>query len=197
LTQAEKTGSQAISDLIKSRRTVRAFTGQPVSDETLAELVDAAVWAPNHRMTEPWRFYILRKSGETRRKVAELAYEWTLANTLNPNPERAISSAEAVRKELLEAPAVVYVYSLLGDNAEIAEENYSATSCAIQNLMLAAHARGLGVGWSTGKPARHEKLAGTLGAGGASRLVACLFIGHPSAIPEGRRKEASAVTSWL
>jgi len=197
VTLTEKFDKHAVSELIRTRRTVRSFNGEPVSDETIAELIEAAIWAPNHRMTEPWRFYVLAKSGEGRRQVAELAHEWTRNNTLNPNPERAKSSAEAARAELLDAPALIYVYSLLGDSDEIAEENYSATSCAIQNLMLAAHARGLGVGWSTGKPTRHERLAEALGADPNSRVVGCLYIGYPGIVPESRRKEISTVTSWL
>jgi len=148
-------------------------------------------------MTEPWRFYVLSRGGKAQERIADLTYEWTLGNTLNPNPERAIASAESARQELLNSPALVFVYSLLGDSEEIAEENYSATSCAIQNLMLAAHANGLGVGWSTGKPTRHPDIGQALQADPNSRVVGCLYIGYPEKLPESRRKNIPDVTSWL
>lgn len=187
--------AESVIQAIKSRRTVRTFTGQEVSDSVLATVLEAAVWAPNHRMTEPWRFYVLSKGGEARKAVADLTFEWTLQNT--PNRNQAQVSADAVRKELLDAPALIYVYSLHGDSDEIAEENYSATSCAVQNLMLAAHAQGLGVGWSTGKPTRHPRLGHVLGAEHESKIVGCLYIGYPTELPESHRLNVSEVTSWL
>lgn len=186
-----------LKQLFQSRRTVRRFTDDPVDESVILDLIEAAIWAPNHRMTEPWRFYVLSKSGERRKQIARLTHDWVLANVQNPNPERARASAEAAQKELLDAPALIYVFSLPGDSDEVTEENYSATSCAVQNLMLAAHAKGLGVGWSTGKPCRSEKLAETLGADPASKIVGCLYIGYPATTPTGERSEVSHVTEWL
>ncbi len=186
---------ESVMQVIKTRRTVRDFTEQEIPDSVLSTVLDAAIWAPNHRMTEPWRFYVLKKGGEARQSIADLTHVWTLENT--PNKNQAQSSADAVRNELLNSPALIYVYSLLGPSDEIAEENYSATSCAVQNLMLAAHAHGLGVGWSTGKPTRHPELGRVLGAESDSRIVGCLYIGYPTELPESRRLNVSDVTRWL
>lgn len=182
-------------ELIKTRRTVRSFDEKAVDDSTLSDIIEAATWAPNHRMTEPWRFYVLKKDGETRAKIADLTFDWVKQNT--PNQRQAEISAESARKELLEAPALVYVYSVGGGSSEIDEENYSATSCAVQNLMLAAHAAGLGVGWSTGKPTRHPRLSETLGADDGSKIVGCLYIGYPSETPISRRQSITNVAIWL
>lgn len=184
-------------ELIKTRRTVRTFDDRAVEDATLEMLIEAATWAPNHRMTEPWRFYVLKKDGETRRKIADLTFEWVKENI--PNQNQAEASAQSARKELLDSPALIYVYSLNGGSAEIAEENYSATSCAVQNLMLAAHAAGLGVGWSTGKPTRHPAIPGVLGVegDGDSKIVGCLYIGYPAETPASNRKEIGNVATWL
>ncbi len=185
----------SVLENIKTRRTVRDFTDRAVPDSVLHTILDAAVWAPNHRMTEPWRFYVLGKSGEARQRAADLTHDWTLHNI--PNQNQAQSSADAVRAEMLAAPALIYVYSLSGGSAEIDEENYSATSCAVQNLMLAAHAHGLGVGWSTGKPTRHPGVTELLGAEPDSKIVGCLYIGYPAAVPQSKRQDASDVTRWL
>ncbi len=186
---------ESVIRVIKGRRTVRNFINRDVPTSILSNIIDAAVWAPNHRMTEPWRFYVLDKNGDARKRIAELAFEWTLHNI--PNRSQARTSAEAVRSELLDAPAIIYVYSLRGGSPEIDEENYSATSCAVQNLMLAAHAYGLGVGWSTGKPTKHPEIAQVLNAYPESKIAGCLYIGYPTELPESRRQDSSLVTSWL
>ncbi|MDA1257081.1 MAG: nitroreductase [Chloroflexi bacterium] len=188
---------EVLDRLIKSRRTVRDFSADPVSDATVSELIDAAVWAPNHRMTEPWRFFVLKKDGEGRKRVGDLIHAWTFENTPNPNPDRKQASADAARREVLDAPALVYAYSLSGDSDEIAEENYAAVACAVQNFMLAAHARGLGVGWSTGKVCKPPDLAATLGLTEPARISGCLYVGYPAAAPTSSRRDSSAVTTWL
>ncbi len=182
-------------ELIRTRRTVRTFDDRAVDDATLGNIIEAATWAPNHRMTEPWRFYVLKKDGSTRKKVADLTFEWVKQNI--PNQNQAEASAQAAHSELMNAPALVYVYSVSGGSPEIDEENYSATSCAVQNLMLAAHAGGLGVGWSTGKPTRHPELSKTLGADEKSKIVGCLYVGYPAEAPNGRRQDITSVVRWL
>jgi nitroreductase len=197
LTSNDTATIEALDQLIKSRRTIRDFSPTPVDDTTVRELIDAAIWAPNHRMTEPWRFFVLKKDGEGRKRVGELVHQWTLENTPNPNPDRKLASADSARQELLDSPALVYVYSLTGDSDDISEENYAAVACAIQNLTLAAHARGLGVGWSTGKVCKPPELSDALGLTEPARISGCLYIGYPSKVPTSNRRESSAVTSWL
>lgn len=197
MTGNNTTTTEVVDQLIKTRRTVREFSAQPVDDATLHELIEAAVWAPNHRMTEPWRFFVLKKDGEGRGKVSDLVHAWTLDNTPNPNPDRKQASADSARDELLESPGLIYAYALTGDSDEIAEENYAAVACAVQNLLLAAHARGLGVGWSTGKPCKPAGLDEALGLTETARIVGCLYIGYPANEPSSRRSEGSDVTTWL
>ena len=197
LNKYDHTTTEALDRLIKTRRTVREFSDHPVDNETIAELIEAAIWAPNHRMTEPWRFFVLEKHGEGRKGVGDIVHSWVLDNTPNPNEDRKRASANSARQELVNAPALVYVFSLTGDSDEIAEENYSAVSCAVQNFMLAAHARGLGVGWSTGKVCRPPELARTLGQKEPARVAGCLYVGYPTVLPSSTRREGSAVTTWL
>lgn len=182
-------------ELIRTRRTVRTFSDRTVEDSTLSDIIEAATWAPNHRMTEPWRFYVLAKGGEARQKVADLTSEWVKRNT--PNRNQAEASALSAHRELTDAPALVYVYSIGGGSPEIDEENYSATSCAVQNLMLAAHSAGLGVGWSTGKPTRHPQLPEVLGADEGSKIVGCLYIGYPRETPASHRQGVGTVATWI
>ena len=188
-----------VLDAIRQRRNTREFTDAHVSDSVLAQIIEAATWAPNHRNTEPWRFIVLSKDGDMRKKVAQIIHDWTYENVKNPNAERRVSGAAEARQEILDSAAFMYVYSVEGRNEEITRENYAATSCAIQNLMLAAHSLGVGVGWSTGKPCL-ANVGTAIGAEPDWDVVAALYIGYPDEeqITESAAKRAPVdeVTIW-
>ncbi len=188
-----------VLDAIRARRTTREFTDAEVSDSDLELLIEAATWAPNHRATEPWRFIVLAREGEMRRKVAQIVYDWTYENVKNPNPERREASSTDAKQEILDAPAFMYVYSVQGNNDEVTQENYAATACAVQNLMLAAHSMGIGVGWSTGRPCL-ANVGTAIGAEPDWDIVGALYIGYPAKIQhrqsEAQRKPVNDVTIW-
>ena len=60
-----------IIEVIKTRRNIKEFTDQPVSQSQIAELLDSAIWAPNHRNTEPWRFVVVKKESDVRTQIGE------------------------------------------------------------------------------------------------------------------------------
>lgn len=189
--------AEAVLDNIRSRRNVKEFDRRDV-DHTLIELIiEAATWAPNHRHTEPWRFIVLPKGGTAREKVAQLVYDWTYQNVKNPSPERRTQSAEAIRNEVLNIPAMLYIYSIPGDDEEITQENYAAACCAAQNMLLAAHAHGLAVGWSTGRTCKCEEIHPTIGADPSWNIVGAFSIGYPKKTPTAKRMNPDKVTIWL
>jgi nitroreductase len=189
--------SVSVYDAIFRRRMSKEFMDDPVSDETLSRLFDAAIWAPNHRLTEPTRFFVLEKGSAVRERVAEFAAEVAYRKVVNPNPNQKQRSADASRSRVLDAPAAVYVYSVPGDNDEVTRENYATACCAVQNMALAAVAEGLTLDWSTGGVTQHERLSETLGAESDWAMVGALFIGKAKAVPNSRRKPSSEVVSWL
>ncbi|MSQ08591.1 MAG: hypothetical protein EXR57_01345 [Dehalococcoidia bacterium] len=188
---------QAILDALRNRRTCRSFTSEPVPRGVVDAMLEAATWAPNHRLTNPWRFFVVENGGPVRHKIAELVHEWTYQNVKNPNEERRVQSAEQAKQEVLIAPVMLYVFTVPGRDEEETTENYAATCCAVQNLQIAAHAHGVAVGWSTGKPAKPAALPSLLGADPSWRLVAALFSGYPAQELKQERKPVSEVTKWL
>lgn len=191
------TASIPVIDAIRRRRTVRVFLDRPVARESLERMLDAARWAPNHRLTFPWRFFVLEKGGPGRARVAELTGEWTYENNPQlPEPKRT-QTAQAAAQEVLNAPAFMFAYALPGPSEEVTRENYAAVCIAVQNLQLAAVAEGLAVGWSTGKPARHAGLPKALGADPSWQMVGALYIGYPAVEPRPQRPEISQHTVWL
>ena len=189
--------SKAIISALKDRRTCRTFTTQDVPRPVIEEMLDAARWAPNHRLTNPWRFYVVQRASPVREKLAAAVWSWTHDNVKNPNSARRVESADAARQEILGAPALIYAFSVPGADEEVTIENYAATCCAVQNLQLAAYAHGLAVGWSTGKPAKSLEIPSLLGAGPDWRMVGALFCGYPAISVNPERKPLSDVVSWV
>ena len=189
--------SVSVYDAIFRRRNVKEFTCDPVPREILERLLSAAIWAPNHRLTEPTRFFAVRKDSPMRRRIAEIAWQVAYDGVANPNPEQKRRSADASRDRVLNAPAMVYVYSLGGDSDEITQENYATSCCAIQNMALAAVAEGLRLDWSTGGLTKLPGLAKILGADDAWTMVGVVFLGKAAALPNTQRMPHSEVVTWL
>ncbi len=114
-----------VDDAIRGRRSLKEFDPAPVPLETITELLDLAVMAPNHHRTEPWRFVVLGPES-----VGRLADE---------------GEAPKLRRS---AQAIV-VAQAVAEDAATAEEDYAAIAAAIQSLMLAARARDIATFWST------------------------------------------------
>ena len=187
----------AIFDLIRTRRNTKQFADREVAAELIERIIEVATWAPNHRHTEPWRFVVLPKGSEARATVARLVHDWTYENVKNPNPKRRVESAKQVRDEVLAIPAMVYIYSVPGDDDEVTQENYAAACCAAQNMQLAAHALGLAVGWSTGRTCKCEDVHRAIGADPEWQVVGAFSIGYAASPQSAERAPVSDVATWL
>ena len=181
----------SIYQAIYGRRMAWKYKDQPVPREVLERMLDTAVWAPNHRLTEPWRFFVVEKGSETRKKTAELAHDYDLQR--NNNPARA----ESKRQSVLDPPVVIYVYSVPGTNEDVTQENYASVCCAAHNISLAAVAEGLAVTWETGGAIKHSMLQETLGAEPDWKLTMMLSIGVPDQKPASKRQPVKEFTRWL
>jgi nitroreductase len=183
-----------VFEAIRTRRSIRQFTDHPVSREAIERLLDAAVAAPNHRLTQPWRFYILGP-------VARRAYGETLGarkakKIEDPAAARALIDKVAATEASL--PAMIAVSMTLDENMETREEDYAATMMAVQNLLLAAHAEGLGTHVKSGAVMADPRTRATIGVADGERIVATIQLGHPALMPEAKARRAAAeVTTWL
>ena len=188
-----KEQSQALSvyHAIYNRRSAWKFSDEPVDMMAIERMLDAAVWAPNHRLTEPWRFFVLEQGSPERAKAADLAYEFQLNRS---GDERR---AEASKQKVLEPPVVIYVYTVPGPNEETTKENYASVCIAAHNISLAGAAEGLAVTWETGGAMRHPGLREVLGAEEAWEMTTMLLIGHAGERPVARRSPASGFVRWF
>jgi len=143
---------------IRSRRTHKAYRPEPVDKETLAELLELARWAPNHNLTNPWRFRVLGPRALERLKEAD-------------GPDSA--------GKLDRAPTLVVCSSVLSGDAVQDEEDLHATACAAYIVLLAAHARGLAGYWRTPEVLRTAPGREAVGLGEDERFVSLIHLGEP------------------
>lgn len=191
--------ARPVQAAIAARATVRRFRAEPVPRETLRRLLHAAVQAPNHRRTRPWRFFVLDRPGAVRDRLADLAFEAARNRAGAAETLEANTRARAKRDEIVETPVLFFVFSIPGRHDEETRENYAATACAVENLLLAATEEGLGCGWSTGGVAKHPHLRETIGAEDDWELVGVIYAGYPEpgAAGQAARPPADEVTRWL
>ena len=180
-----------VYEALYRRRMAWDFKDQPVPKDALDRMLDTAVWAPNHRLTEPWRFFVLEKGSAALEKVAGLAHDFAMQRSGNAQ------RAEATRDSLLKTPVLIYMYSTPGRDEEGTRENYASVCCAAHNIALAGVAEGLAVTWETGGPTRHPDLAGTLGAEDDWTLATMLSIGYTAEDPTSQRTPVSNFVRWL
>src|SRR5688572_16175778 len=138
-----------LKDLILTRRSIATFAGTPVSPEQVTELLEIAVWTPNHRLTEPWRFILV--TGAARDNVAAIRRTMAYERSQAPTEEIRQKQAEETYQKIMNVPLILVVAMQQSDNAEIREEDYAASACLIQNFMLLAWEQSIGTAWKTFK----------------------------------------------
>ncbi|SDE19153.1 Nitroreductase [Paenibacillus sp. UNCCL117] len=173
------TGATPVADVIRSRRTVRVFKDEPVAEELLLQLLNIAVWAPNHEERQPWRFILFQ--GDARRAFAE-----AMVQTYAPD-ERAKYGDR--KKEYLESvPAHLLVLQKEDPRQKIWDEDYAAVCCLIQNFQLAAWEQGLGVVWKTNHYSYSPEFRRAMGVQPGEKIVGALHIGYPKIVPKASER---------
>ena len=146
-----------VEDAIKTRRTHKAYRDEPVDRATLDDLLELARWAPNHNLTNPWRFRVLGPESLARLKEAA-------------GPEGAA--------KLDRAPTLISVSAVQTGDAVQDEEDLCATAVAAYIVLLAAHARGLAGYWRTPGVLRAPEGQAAVGIGAGERFVGLLHLGR-------------------
>ena len=95
-----------VFEVLHARRSVSALTDQVPTRETVRRIIDAAVWAPNHHLTEPWRFHVL--AGEARQAMGDAIAD-ALADDLDLGDPINVGEVKAERVKLRRAPVVIVV----------------------------------------------------------------------------------------
>lgn len=182
----------SLAQLIKNRRTVYQFEDKPVSLDLVESFIEAAVYAPNHKLTEPWLFLVL--GDQTQNRLAEIYARNRASKNHEEGSEGYRLSFESSIKKFLAIPQLVLVVQNLSEDPVVCKEDYAACSCAIQNFQLSAWEQGIGVQWSSGPILKDPETFLILGLDNNSHeLIAALYMGYPLAVGESQRKAVSEV----
>jgi nitroreductase len=163
-----------VETAIRTRRTHKAYRPQPVPRETLEELLDLARWAPNHHLTNPWRFRVIGPRALERLKRAA-------------GPEAAT--------KLDRAPTLIVCSCKLTGDAVQNEEDLHAAGIAAYIVLLAAHARGLAGYWRTPEVLRTAEGGEAVGLPDDERFVSLIHIGNP--VQEQRPPERDPAADFV
>ena len=186
-----------LTDLIHDRRTIfpKDYTDRPVAREIIERVLGNATWAPNHGMTQPWRFQVF--TGEKRHDLSRfMGEEYTHLTA----PEKFLQKKfdSATQRPLLSSVAIA-ICMARDPNGKISElEEMFAVACGVQNMYLTCTAYGLGAFWSTGAVITGEGMRGFLGLAGPDRCLGMFYIGYPAIEwPKGYRKPLNEFVKWV
>jgi nitroreductase len=182
---------------IETRRSIGRVKQEPVPRELIERILESGVHAPNHKITEPWRFHVF--SGKGRGELARLRAEIARlqAEAEGESEEMAAGRISRERKKAFRAPVVIAVISEAGRDEVETLENYAACAAAVQNMQLTAHALGLAAMWRTGPIVYHQEMRRFFGLKENDRIVAHVYLGYPDmGVRPRRRDPANEKTVW-
>ena len=160
-----------VDEAIRTRRTHKAYGTEPVPPDELEELLSLARFAPNHHLTEPWRFRVLGPE------------------TL----EHLIAAGEpSEASKLRRAPTLVVASARLTGDEHQNREDVLATACAVYAVLLAAHGRGLASYWRTPKLLESPEGRAAVGLPDDEELVALIHLGRPVTSPPAKERRPAS-----
>lgn len=186
-----------ITEIIKDRRTIypEFFSDRKVHKEQIERILNNAIWAPTHGMTQPWRFQVFMEEGKD--KLGQFMKELYLKKI--PKEGQSEIKLNRMTDRPKRASAVIVVNMERQKEERIPEiEEIEAVACAVQNMYLTCTAYGLGGFWSTPKLIYTKEMNDFLGLGEKDRCLGLFYVGYPAQEwPKGQRKPIEYVTKWI
>ena len=165
----------------RTRRTIKPAqmdVGRDIARDLLVEILADAHWAPTHGLTQPWRFHVF--VGAARRRLADALQ--SLYDRITPADEARAEKRAKLGDGPLQAPVCIAVSAVVETDGRITRlDELCATACAVENLMLSAHQRGIGSFWSTPPVACHEAFTMWLGLDPRHSPMGLVYLGYAKA----------------
>ncbi|MCB0404973.1 MAG: nitroreductase [Bdellovibrionales bacterium] len=181
-----------LETVVRGRRTIHRFKAGEVPEAALRRALECAQWAPNHKLSFPWRFAVVGPA--TRKKLTEIGVSLEGGESL---PADRLAS---VRGKLT-APGALIVVSCKESPADAlrAREDYASACCAIQLMLLSLWSEGIGTKWGTGTLTTHARTYELLGiAPEAEKIIGFVWAGIPAELPDApARPLLEQVSRWL
>ena len=173
------------AEVLRGRRTIELFLQTPVPDELVREAIEVATWAPNHHVTEPWRFY--RLGPEAISSCLDLVRDIVTA-------KKSAEAGEFKAKSWSQKPGWLLVTCKSSDDELLQREDFAACAAAVQNFMLYLRKAGVGSKWTTGDITRDERFADIIGFDATTEfVVGLIWFGYPKVTPSQSRKSLTEV----
>ena len=185
-----------VLEAIRTRRSYGRMAPDSPPRDAIERILDAAVCAPNHYLTEPWRFIVL--TGDAREPLGR-AQEAALRATLDdPDaPEHQAALAKERAKPLRSPVVVVVAVEPSPSTKSVWLEEVCATAAAVQNMLLAAHAEGLAAIWRTGETAYSAEVKEALGLSADAQVIGIVYLGYADrAQPPAARAARGVPVEW-
>ncbi|TDF96817.1 nitroreductase family protein [Paenibacillus piri] len=187
----------SVEEAIRGRRSVGKVKQDPLDRKQIESLLEAASWAPNHHVTEPWRFFVMTGAG---RQVLADAYRDIAAESCRDLPaEEGEAMCRKQADKAFRAPVVIAAAVSPSAAAGVDRmEEFAAVHAAVQNMLLAAYSMGLGAIWRSGAPAYHPRMRQAFGLSEEEHIVGLVYVGYPAAPRQpGKRQPAASKTVWI
>jgi nitroreductase len=167
----------------RTRRTVKPNlmdSGRGVDRALLLEILEDANWAPTHGITQPWRFNVF--VGDARLALADALI--SIYDQITPSEEVRPEKRAKLRVSCEQAPAIIAVAARVEPSGRISTlDEICATACAVENLLLSSHQRGLGSFWSTAPAGCSRAFLSWLGLDSTHHAMGLVYIGYPKGEP--------------
>ena len=193
----EMAGTEAVLEALRGRQSARRITPRVLPRALVERVIEAAIWAPNHHLTRPWRFVVV--AGKARVALGEIMAASLRATLENPEDERMAALLVKERNKPLRAPVLIAVAAVPSHAPKVVEvEEIAAVAAGVQNMLLAAEALGLGAMWRTGPAAYDPAVKRFLSLPDAAQVLAFVYLGYPEPMPPRERAEdGTNDTIWL
>jgi nitroreductase len=169
------------AEVLRGRRTIELFLQTEVPKELVLEAIEAATWAPNHHVTEPWHFYPIGE--KTKERCLDLCRDLV-------TQKKGEKAAAFKRESWSEKPGWLVVTCQRSENALLQQEDYASCCAAVQNLTLYLWKAGVGCKWTTGDITRDPRFFEIVGIDEAKAfVVGLIWYGYPKLTPTQSRED--------
>lgn len=196
----------AFQQLVRSRRSIRRYQQYPIAKEILIDLIEAATWAPSAHNRQPWRFCVVTSDFAKQNLSRNMADRWRRDLTADGSDQKMIEKRVAIsHARITSAAALVVACMTMQEMDDYPDEKRShaewamatqsvALSC--QNLLLSAHAHGLGACWMCAPLFVPELVRSSLDLPADWQPQALITLGYPAETKEKERAAPESLTLW-
>ncbi|RXI96482.1 nitroreductase [Anaerobacillus alkaliphilus] len=186
-----------IFEAIKNRRSIGKVKQDAFPKEYIEKILEAGTYAPNHHRTEPWRFFVVE--GAARDRLGEVFADIVSAQETDHTSEEFQTKLAKAKRNPLRAPVIIAVgIEPSSEKKVIKLEEYAAVNSAVQNMLLAAHALGLGSIWRTGAICYEDQVRDFFGLSENGKVLAFIYLGYPDIAPKQVQKtDFHTYTKWM